>query len=80
MIYGGAKRKLKTTRTFERLASELEEMAANGGSQWKFQDKFNKFGDAQMLYVGSDPIKSYDERVDVAFEAYWSRPENKNAP
>lgn len=72
------KQVLTTTRKFERLVLELEEMAANGGSRWKFSIKFSQFGDAEDRYQGAVAIKSFSDRAFAAFEGFWARPENKD--
>lgn len=74
------KQALKTTRKLERLALELEEMAANGGPAWKFGLRFSQFGDAEDRYQGDAAMKPYSDRVMTAFDVFWARPENKDAP
>ncbi len=78
MRNAAGKQVLTTTCKFERLALELEEMAANGGSRWKFSIKFSQFADAEDRYHGAVAIKPYSDRAFAAFEAFWARPENND--
>ena len=78
MRNAAGKQVLTTTRKFERLALELEEMAANGGSRWEFSIKFSQFADAEDRYHGAVAIKPYSDLAFAAFEAFWARPENND--
>lgn len=64
------KQKLKTTRTFERLADELEAILAAGGPDWKLFDKFSQFCDAEDRYEGSESIKPYVDRARAALDKF----------
>jgi len=63
--------RLKTTRTFARLAEELEAIAANDGPEWQFMHKHGQFWDAIGRYDGSESLDHFERRVRAAQHAMF---------